>query len=36
MDPLTGAFTMADPSGYSPAALVYLEFVRRLARRSIR
>jgi len=31
MDPLTGAFTMADPSGYSPAALVYLEFVRRLA-----
>jgi hypothetical protein len=33
MDPLTGAFTMADPSGYSPAALVYLEFVRRLARR---
>lgn len=36
MDPLTGAFTMADPSGYSPAALVYVEFVRRLARRSIR
>jgi hypothetical protein len=30
MDPLTGQFTMADPSGYSPAALVYLEFVRRL------
>ncbi len=31
MDPLTGEFTMADPSGYSPAALVYLDFVRRLA-----
>lgn len=32
MDPLTGEFTMADPSGYSPAALVYLDFVQRLAR----
>jgi hypothetical protein len=31
MDPLTGDFTMADPSGYSPAALVYLDFVRRLS-----
>jgi len=31
MDPLTGEFTRADPSGYSPAALVYLDFVRRLA-----
>jgi hypothetical protein len=31
MDPLTGAFTMADPSGYSPAALVFLEFLQRLA-----
>ncbi len=31
MDPLTGEFTLADPSGYSPAALVYLDFVRRLA-----
>ncbi len=31
MDPLTGAFTMADPGGYSPAALVYLDFVRRLS-----
>ncbi|HZL28224.1 MAG TPA: alpha-L-rhamnosidase [Acidobacteriaceae bacterium] len=30
MDPLTGEFTQADPSGYSPAALVYLDFVRRL------
>lgn len=30
MDPMTGEFTRADPSGYSPAALVYLEFVRRL------
>lgn len=32
MDPLTGDFTQADPSGYTPAALVYLDFVRRLAR----
>jgi hypothetical protein len=31
MDPLTGAFTMADPSGYSPAALVFLDFARRLS-----
>ncbi|SEG45924.1 Trehalase [Bryocella elongata] len=30
MDPLTGDFTMIDPSGYSPAALVYLDFVRQL------
>jgi len=30
MDPMTGEFTMADPSGYSPAALVYLDFMRRL------
>jgi hypothetical protein len=31
MDPLTGAFTMADPSGYSPAALTFLDFTRRLS-----
>lgn len=31
MDPLTGDFTMADPSGYSPAALVFLDFARRLS-----
>jgi hypothetical protein len=31
MDPMTGEFTKKDPSGYSPAALVYLEFVQRLA-----
>jgi hypothetical protein len=30
MDPLTGEFTMIDPSGYSPTALVYLDFVRQL------
>lgn len=30
MDPMTGEFTMADPSGYSPAALVFLDFARRL------
>ncbi len=32
MDPLNGAFTMADASGYSPTALVFLEFIQRLAR----
>jgi hypothetical protein len=31
MDPLTGDFTRVDPSGYSPAALVYLDFIVRLA-----
>ncbi|MEO8736723.1 MAG: alpha-L-rhamnosidase [Edaphobacter sp.] len=30
MDPQTGDFTQADPSGYSPAALVYCDFIRRL------
>jgi hypothetical protein len=30
MDPLTGDFTRIDASGYSPAALVYLDFVVRL------
>lgn len=34
MDPQTGDFTQADPSGYSPAALVYLDFTRRLSRPS--
>jgi hypothetical protein len=34
MDPLTGDFTQADPSGYSPAALVFLEFARRLGHAS--
>ena len=32
MDPLTGDFTQADPSGYSPAALVYLDYIHRLAK----
>jgi hypothetical protein len=32
MDPLTGDFTQADPSGYSPAALVFLEFTRHLSK----
>jgi hypothetical protein len=32
MDPLTGDFTLADPSGYSPAALVFLDFARRLSK----
>jgi len=31
MDPQTGDFTQADPSGYSPAALVYLDYTRRLS-----
>ena len=31
MDPLTGAFSMEDASGYSPAALVFLDFARRLS-----
>ena len=32
MDPMTGKFTVEGSSpGYSPAALVYLDFVRRLA-----
>jgi hypothetical protein len=30
MDPLTGDFTQADPGGYSPAALVFLDFAQRL------
>jgi len=30
MDPLTGRFTQPDPGAYSPAALVFLEFARRL------
>jgi hypothetical protein len=30
MDPLTGEFTQDDPGGYSPAALVFLEFAQRL------
>ncbi len=32
MDPQTGDFTQADPSGYSPAALVYLDYTRRLSK----
>jgi hypothetical protein len=32
MDPMTGEFTTIDPSGYSPAALVFLDFARRLSR----
>jgi hypothetical protein len=31
LDPLTGEFTRVDPSGYSPAALVYLDFIDRLS-----
>jgi hypothetical protein len=30
MDPLTGDFTRVDASGYSPAALTYLDFMQRL------
>ena len=32
MDPLTGEFTQPDPGGYSPAALVFLSFAKRLGR----
>jgi hypothetical protein len=32
MDPLTGEFTQPDPGGYSPAALVFLDFARRLSK----
>ncbi len=35
MDPLTGEFTQADPSGYSPTALVFLDFARRLAHAAV-
>ena len=31
LDPLTGAFTQDDPGGYSPTALVFLDFTQRLA-----
>ncbi len=30
LDPQTGVFTQPDPGGYSPAALVFLDFARRL------
>jgi hypothetical protein len=30
VDPLTGEFTKPEPGGYSPAALVFLDFARRL------
>ena len=32
IDPLRGEFTQPDPGGYSPAALVFLEFARRLSK----
>lgn len=32
VDPWTGVFTQPDPGGYSPAALVFLEFARRLGK----
>jgi hypothetical protein len=31
MDPLTGDFTQIDPSGYSPAALVFFDYLWRLS-----
>ena len=31
MDPLTGDFTQPDPGGYSPAALTFLDYARRLS-----
>jgi GH15 family glucan-1,4-alpha-glucosidase len=30
MDPITGEFTQPDPGGYSPAALVFLSFAKKL------
>lgn len=30
LDPLTGNFTQSDPGGYSPAALAFIDFSRRL------
>jgi hypothetical protein len=35
MDPETGDFTQKDASGYSPAALVYLDYTLRLARTKV-
>jgi hypothetical protein len=32
MDPLTGDFTQNDPGGYSPCALVFCDFARRLSK----
>jgi len=32
MDPMTGEFTQNDPGGYSPAALTFLDYARRLSR----
>jgi hypothetical protein len=32
LDPVTGEFTEPDPGGYTPAALVFLDFARRLGR----
>jgi hypothetical protein len=32
LDPETGAFTQPDPGGYSPCALAFLHFARRLGR----
>jgi len=32
IDPETGEFTQPDPGGYSPAALVFLDFARRLGK----
>ena len=32
MDPLTGDFTQPDPGGYSPCALIFLDFARRLSK----
>jgi hypothetical protein len=34
IDPLTGVFTQPDPGGYSPCALVYLDFASRLGHAS--
>jgi hypothetical protein len=35
MDPNTGEFTHGDPGGYSPCALVFLHFAKRLGKASL-
>jgi hypothetical protein len=32
LDPQTGVFTQPDPGGYSPCALAFLDFERRLSK----
>lgn len=36
LDPETGVFTKPDPGGYSPCALVFLHFAKKLGRAPLR